>query len=126
MQDKTALESLKLPELKEIAKKLNIKKADTLKKQDLIARILEEQGGAAPKVTNRLDTDEMAAMATADEAPEPQPDPEPPVMTMRRTTMMMTTRMTMTMMKRKRTRSGKCPSSAPKHPAKNLRGTAEA
>ncbi|MBP7516090.1 MAG: transcription termination factor Rho, partial [Flavobacteriales bacterium] len=79
MQDKTALESLKLPELKEIAKKLNIKKADTLKKQDLIARILEEQGGAAPKVTNRLDTDEMAAMATADEAPEPQPDPEPPV-----------------------------------------------
>ncbi|MCC7502573.1 MAG: transcription termination factor Rho, partial [Flavobacteriales bacterium] len=79
MQDKTALESLKLPELKEIAKKLNIKKADTLKKQDLIARILEEQGAAAPKATNRLDTDEMAAMATADEAPEPEPDPEPPV-----------------------------------------------
>jgi len=76
MQDKTALESLKLPELKEIAKKLNIKKADTLKKQDLIARILEEQGGAA-KVSNRLDTDEMATMATADEAPEPEPDPEP-------------------------------------------------
>ena len=47
MQDKTALESLKLPELKEIAKKLNIKKADTLKKQDLIARLdtLIEQAG---------------------------------------------------------------------------------
>ena len=79
MQDKTALESLKLPELKEIAKKLNIKKVDTLKKQDLIARIMEVQGGVTPKVTNRLDTDEMASMATADEAPEPQPDPEPPV-----------------------------------------------
>ena len=79
MQDKTALESLKLPELKEIAKKLNIRKVDTLKKQDLIARIMEVQGGVTPKVTNRLDTDEMAAMATADEAPEPQPDPEPPV-----------------------------------------------
>ena len=79
MQDKTALESLKLPELKEIAKKLNIRKVDTLKKQDLIARIMEVQGGVTPKVTNRLDTDEMASMATADEAPEPQPDPEPPV-----------------------------------------------
>jgi transcription termination factor Rho len=77
MQDKTALESLKLPELKEIAKKLSIKKADTLKKQDLIARILEAQGSGGSKASDRLDTDEMAAMATADEAPEPEPDPEP-------------------------------------------------
>jgi transcription termination factor Rho len=77
MYDKTALESLKLAELKEIAKKLGIKKADTLKKQDLVARILETQGGGAPATSNRLDTDDLAAMATADEAPEPEPDPEP-------------------------------------------------
>jgi|688.fasta_scaffold111041_3 transcription termination factor Rho len=77
MHDKTTLESMKLPELKEIAKKLGIKKSDTLKKQDLIARILEAQGSGATKASERLDTDEMAAMATADEAPEPEPDPEP-------------------------------------------------
>ncbi len=77
MYEKTALESMKLAELKEIAKKLGIKKADTLKKQDLVARILDTQGGGAPAGSNRLDTDDLAAMATADEAPEPEPDPEP-------------------------------------------------
>ena len=71
MQDKTALESLKLPELKEIAKKLNIKKADTLKKQDLITRILETQGAQS----DHRETDAIAAMATADEAGEPVEDP---------------------------------------------------
>jgi transcription termination factor Rho len=32
-----------LPELKEIAKELNIKKSETLKKQDLIYKILDQQ-----------------------------------------------------------------------------------
>jgi transcription termination factor Rho len=72
MQDKASLESMKLTELKELAKKLNLKKFDTLKKQDLIARILETQ---AAKSDHR-DTDAISAMATADEA-EPTEDPEP-------------------------------------------------
>ncbi|MCC6399516.1 MAG: transcription termination factor Rho [Flavobacteriales bacterium] len=74
MADKNAMESLKLAELREIAKQLNIKKADTLKKQDLIARILEAQGGAAP-ASARQDTDAIALEAVADE--DPAPDPEP-------------------------------------------------
>ncbi|HMQ75046.1 MAG TPA: transcription termination factor Rho [Flavobacteriales bacterium] len=76
MADKNALESLKLAELREIAKQLNIKKADTLKKQDLIASILEARGGAAPAST-RQDTDAIALEAVADEDPAPTPDPEP-------------------------------------------------
>ncbi len=76
MADKNAMESLKLAELREIAKQLNIKKADTLKKQDLIARILEAQGGAAP-ASARQDTDAIALEAVADEDPTPAPDPEP-------------------------------------------------
>ncbi|MBK6628653.1 MAG: transcription termination factor Rho [Flavobacteriales bacterium] len=76
MADKNALESLKLAELREIAKQLNIKKADTLKKQDLIARIVEAQGGA-PIASARQDTDAIALEAVADEDPVPTPDPEP-------------------------------------------------
>ncbi len=78
MQDKASLESMKLTELKEIAKKLNIKKSDTLRKQDLIARILEVQGAKSekPSASERMDADDMAAMAIADET-EPVTDPEP-------------------------------------------------
>ncbi|MBK9075075.1 MAG: Rho termination factor N-terminal domain-containing protein [Flavobacteriales bacterium] len=35
MHDSSALSEMKLAELREIAKKLQVKKADTLKKQDL-------------------------------------------------------------------------------------------
>jgi hypothetical protein len=44
MPDKASLEAMKLAELKDLAKKLSIKKTETLKKSDLIARILETQG----------------------------------------------------------------------------------
>jgi len=43
MYDILELSKKLLPELKEIAKKLNIKKAETLKKQDLIYKILDHQ-----------------------------------------------------------------------------------
>jgi len=43
MYDILELSKKLLPELKEIAKQLNIKKAETLKKQDLIYRILDQQ-----------------------------------------------------------------------------------
>ena len=74
MQDKASLEGMKLTELKELAKKLNLKKYDTLKKQDLITRILETQGA---KKADHRDTDAIAAMAIADEAEDPTEDPEP-------------------------------------------------
>ena len=43
MYDILELSKKLLPELKEIAKKLNIKKAESLKKQDLIYKILDQQ-----------------------------------------------------------------------------------
>ena len=43
MYDIIELNSKKVAELREVAKELNIKKADTLKKQDLIYKILDEQ-----------------------------------------------------------------------------------
>ncbi len=66
MQDKASLESMKLTELKDLARKLNLKKIDTLKKQDLIARILEAQS-SKPKGSAAAD-DAMTALATAEEA----------------------------------------------------------
>ncbi|MBK7288009.1 MAG: transcription termination factor Rho [Flavobacteriales bacterium] len=66
------MRALKLTELKEIAKQLKLKKFETLKKQDLIAKILE----ASPALDNR-DTDAIAQLAIDDEAPDPEPDPEP-------------------------------------------------
>jgi len=72
MYDQNALASMKLTELKEIAKQLKIKKIETLKKQDLIVKILE-----VSKPSDHRDTDAIAAMAIADEAPDPEPDPVP-------------------------------------------------
>ena len=43
MYDILELNKKLLPELKEIAKELDIKKAEALKKQDLIYRILDQQ-----------------------------------------------------------------------------------
>ncbi len=81
MHDQTALSGMKLSELKEIARELNLKKADTLKKQDLIAKILEAQAakGEKPKKIGPSfvgDDKDIAAMATADEV-LPVEDPEP-------------------------------------------------
>jgi len=67
------LEALKLPELREIAKHLKLQKYETLKKQDLIAKILA--AGQAAK--SNIDTDAIAELAVEDEAPEPEPDPLP-------------------------------------------------
>ena len=69
MYEKAALEALKLADLKEIAKHLKLRKVDNLKKQDLIAKILE----TANTPDNR-DTDAIAELAVEDEAPDPKPD----------------------------------------------------
>ncbi len=82
MFDQAALSAMKLSELKEIAKSLNLKKVDTLKKQDLINKILDAQA-AKPAGEKTLgpsfvgDEKDIAAMATADEVPVVE-DPEPP------------------------------------------------
>jgi transcription termination factor Rho len=71
MYEKAALEALKLADLKEIAKRLKLKKVDTLKKQELIAKILESANS-----TDTRDTDAIAELAVADETPDPEPDEE--------------------------------------------------
>ena len=81
MYDQTALSGMKLSELKEIARTLKLRKAETLKKQDLIAKILEQQvaKGEKPKPIGPSfvgDDKDIAAMATADEV-VPEEDPEP-------------------------------------------------
>jgi transcription termination factor Rho len=50
MYDILELNKKLLPELKEIAKQLNVKKADVLRKQDLIYKILDEQAIVATEV----------------------------------------------------------------------------
>ena len=75
MYDQATLEAMKLAELKDLARKLNLKKTESLKKQDLIAKILREQGAGA---TSQVDNDALTQLAIDDEVPEPEPDPEPP------------------------------------------------
>lgn len=58
MYDILELNKKLLPELKEIAKQLNVKKADVLRKQDLIYKILDQQ----------------AVMATESKRPETRPE----------------------------------------------------
>ncbi|MCB0773780.1 MAG: Rho termination factor N-terminal domain-containing protein, partial [Flavobacteriales bacterium] len=77
MSEKAALEALKLPELREIARHLKLQKFETLKKQDLIAKILEAGKAAEANPASIRDTDAIAEMAVEDEAPEPEPDPVP-------------------------------------------------
>ena len=59
MYDIQALNNMLLPELREIAKVLKIKRVEALKKQDLIYRILDEQAveeaSKAPQKTERQD-----------------------------------------------------------------------
>jgi transcription termination factor Rho len=55
MYDILELNKKLLPELKEIAKQLNVKKADVLRKQDLIYKILDEQAIMATTETKKTD-----------------------------------------------------------------------
>ncbi|HOB84187.1 MAG TPA: transcription termination factor Rho [Bacteroidales bacterium] len=52
MYDILDLSKKLLPELREIAKELNIKKAESLKKQDLVYKILDQQALEAPAAKN--------------------------------------------------------------------------
>jgi transcription termination factor Rho len=56
MYDILELNSKLLPDLKEIAKQLNIKRVDSLKKQDLIYKILDEQALQAATATPQKET----------------------------------------------------------------------
>jgi transcription termination factor Rho len=87
MHDQEALSAMKLAELKDIAKKLGLKKTDTLKKQDLVAKILEAQAskkGEGEKAIGpafRGDDEDLTDLATSDE-PSVVEDPEPEPATM--------------------------------------------
>lgn len=69
MYDINALEGKKLPELKEIAKEMGLRRTDSLKKQDLVYKILDEQAAnpAAVKGT-KLEDDAQKS----EEKPKPQ------------------------------------------------------
>ena len=61
MYDIIELNGKKVAELRTIAKDLNIKKTESLKKQDLIYKILDEQAINPPKKeTNRTTTSRSA------------------------------------------------------------------
>ena len=64
MYDIIELNGKKVAELRTIAKDLNIKKTESLKKQDLIYRILDEQAANPPK--------KQAAPAKSEEKPTPK------------------------------------------------------
>jgi len=87
MHDQEAISAMKLAELKDIAKKLGLKKTDTLKKQDLVAKILEAQAskkGEGEKAIGpafRGDDKDLTDLATSDE-PSVVEDPEPEPATM--------------------------------------------
>ena len=66
MYDILELSKKLLPELKDIAKELKIKKAETLKKQDLIYKILDQQ--AIEATDNKIP---LEAEAVTEEAPTP-------------------------------------------------------
>ena len=64
MYDILELSRMLLPELREIAKQLNIKKAETLKKQDLVYKILDQQAIEATENINtqRKENDTIRSM----------------------------------------------------------------
>jgi transcription termination factor Rho len=83
MYDQNSLSGMKLTDLKEIARSMNLKKAETLRKNDLINKILEEQsirsGKSAAAPAAVTDDSSMAAFATEDETPvitDPEPELE--------------------------------------------------
>ena len=59
MYDILELSKKLLPELKDIAKELKIKKAESLKKQDLIYKILDQQAIEATEIKTELLQQEM-------------------------------------------------------------------
>jgi transcription termination factor Rho len=61
MYDILELSKKLLPELREIAKELNIKKAETLKKQDLVYKILDQQAIEATDNTNQFKREDAYA-----------------------------------------------------------------
>lgn len=73
MYDILELNSKLLPDLKEIAKQLNIKRVDSLKKQDLIYRILDEQALQAATATPQKETSPRRKM----EGPRKEAKPAP-------------------------------------------------
>ncbi|MFN3876440.1 MAG: Rho termination factor N-terminal domain-containing protein, partial [Flavobacteriales bacterium] len=80
MLDRDALNGLKLADLKELAKQLGLRKADTLKKADLVARILEAQaakgGGEKAIGPSFRSEEELTALATSDEPAEEEEEEE--------------------------------------------------
>ena len=49
MYDKSQLEEMLLPDLRDVAKKLNIRKSESMKKQDLVYQILDHQAANPPE-----------------------------------------------------------------------------
>ncbi|MCB0778307.1 MAG: Rho termination factor N-terminal domain-containing protein, partial [Flavobacteriales bacterium] len=78
MFDITELSEKKLSELKEIAKKLNLKKADTLKKQDLIYKILDEQAADPAKAKAVVDEVKSAVPEAPKESTPPAVEDKAP------------------------------------------------
>jgi transcription termination factor Rho len=67
MYDILELSKKLLPELKDIAKELKIKKAESLKKQDLIYKILDQQAIEATEIKIPLKTDTEDTIASTEE-----------------------------------------------------------
>jgi transcription termination factor Rho len=53
MYDKSQLEEMLLPDLRDLAKSLNIRKSDSLKKQELVYQILDHQAAILPRICLR-------------------------------------------------------------------------
>ena len=69
MYDILELSKKLLPELKDIAKDLQIKKAESLKKQDLIYKILDQQ--AVDSTENKVQTNIENTEPNSEETPSP-------------------------------------------------------
>lgn len=67
MYDILELSKKLLPELKDIAKELKIKKAESLKKQDLIYKILDQQAIEATEIKTPLKTETEQTVSSTDE-----------------------------------------------------------
>jgi transcription termination factor Rho len=67
MYDILELSKKLLPELKEIAKELKIKKSESLKKQDLIYKILDQQAIEATEIKKVIPTEKEDVQSSSDE-----------------------------------------------------------
>jgi len=77
MYDIIELNSKKVADLREIAKELNIKKGDKLKKQDLIYKILDEQA-VNPSTTKKAAAPKKADSSDQKDSTKPKRAPRPP------------------------------------------------